>query len=201
MARGDARKRECIRAAQAWLDQAEASLAKDQPVQGDLKLMLAKAELARTSDCGKTRQWKARAGRLAALLAAVLMAWGWHSFLDESSSAQIKQPAALFREQAAGAAALQKTEEQASIEAVAKVAPAEIDYGETAPQAAGIYGTVEPGSPIGAASPHMTYQQDEEQDGADREAAEEEQVYQSEPLLPDARTQLLMQQAGQVLRR
>lgn len=63
-----------IRAARDWLGRAEDSLARDNDVQGDLKLMLAKAELAHVGQCPRSRRlalWGRRAG---ALLAAVGLA-------------------------------------------------------------------------------------------------------------------------------
>lgn len=66
-------QRDHIRAAQDWLGQADASLARQQDVQGDLKLMLARAELARLENprAGKIAAW---GGRLAALLLAACLA-------------------------------------------------------------------------------------------------------------------------------
>ena len=66
-----------IRAARDWLGRAEDSLARDNDVQGDLKVMLAKAELARVSQCPRSRKlalWGSRAGAL--LAAAGLAALG-----------------------------------------------------------------------------------------------------------------------------
>ena len=66
---------EHIRAAREWLGRAEASLAQKNDVQGDLKLMLAKAELAHVGHCPASRRliiWGRRA--LAFLAAAGLAA-------------------------------------------------------------------------------------------------------------------------------
>lgn len=66
---------EHIRAAREWLGRAEDSLAQENDVQGDLKLMLAKAELAHVGHCSASQRliiWGRRA--LAFLAAAGLAA-------------------------------------------------------------------------------------------------------------------------------
>lgn len=210
MAQENAKKRERIRAAQAWLEQADDSLAQDRSVQGDLKLMLAKAELAQTSDSSRIRRWKARGSKAAALCAAVIIAWGGHSFLTEGSPEQREHSQPPQPVQLAGADVSQQPEEQDAAKDLS-VPALELEAWEETARVADIYGTVEPGSPIGAASPHMTYHQDPEQDEPEKDTAEDAQLstavpvstpdFQSEPMIPDVQTQLLMQQAGQVLRR
>lgn len=69
---------EHIRAAREWLGRAEDSLAQENDVQGDLKLMLAKAELAHVGHCPASRRliiWGRRALAFfaAAGLAAVIL--------------------------------------------------------------------------------------------------------------------------------
>ena len=69
---------EHIRAAREWLGRAEDSLAQENDVQGDLKLMLAKAELAHVGHCPASHRliiWGRRA--LAFLAAAGLAAALW----------------------------------------------------------------------------------------------------------------------------
>lgn len=60
-----------IRAARDWLGRAEDSLSRENDVQGDLKLMLAKAELAHVGHCPRSRTLLLWGRRLAALLVAV----------------------------------------------------------------------------------------------------------------------------------
>lgn len=67
-----------IRAARDWLGRAEDSLSRENDVQGDLKLMLAKAELAHVGHCPRSRTLLLWGRRIAALLvAAGLVAFFW----------------------------------------------------------------------------------------------------------------------------
>lgn len=63
-----------IRAARNWLGQAEHSLDQENDVQGDLKLMLAKAELSRVTDSPRVLGLKRWGIRLLPAAAAVLLA-------------------------------------------------------------------------------------------------------------------------------
>lgn len=63
-----------IRAARDWLGRAEDSLAHDNDVQGDLKLMLAKAELAHVGQSPRSRRLKCWGRRALALGTAALLA-------------------------------------------------------------------------------------------------------------------------------
>jgi hypothetical protein len=65
---------EHIRAAREWLGRAEDSLAQENDVQGDLKLMLAKAELAHVGHCPASRRLIVWGRRTLALLAAAGLA-------------------------------------------------------------------------------------------------------------------------------
>lgn len=62
-----------IRAARNWLGQAEHSLEHENDVQGDLKLMLAKAELSRVEDSQSVSRFKYWGIRLLPAAAAVLL--------------------------------------------------------------------------------------------------------------------------------
>ena len=74
-------KQASIRAARDWLDEADASLAKGSGLTGDLKVMLAKAELQRAEETEpETRlaRWRRRGWRIAPLTAAAAfigLAW------------------------------------------------------------------------------------------------------------------------------
>ncbi|SHK59757.1 hypothetical protein SAMN05216582_1097 [Selenomonas ruminantium] len=70
-------QRNHIRAARDWLGKAEDSLAREKDVQGDLKLMLAKAELAQMDPSPQSRRLSSWGGRLAALLLAMGIAGGF----------------------------------------------------------------------------------------------------------------------------
>ena len=65
---------EHIRAAREWLGRAEDSLAQENDVQGDLKLMLAKAELAHVGNCPRSQRLIAWGRRALALLIAAGLA-------------------------------------------------------------------------------------------------------------------------------
>lgn len=76
-----------IRAAREWLGEAESSLEQENDVQGDLKLMLARAELSRVKDTPATCRLKARALKvLPAVCAALIVAAGAWA-LDDSEDA------------------------------------------------------------------------------------------------------------------
>lgn len=78
---GDKRKQQSIRAARDWLDEADASLAKGSGLQGDLKVMLARAELQRAEETEPPtrfhawRRWARRIVPLTAAAAVVALAW------------------------------------------------------------------------------------------------------------------------------
>ena len=192
------KKQEHIRAARNWLGQAEHSLARDREAQGDLKLLLARAELARAESGSLWGRLSAGAVKGVAFLAALALAVGGWQLLGPGGS-PLRQDTRHMETPLAGAA---------------------IHQAETQPEAlpaplAASTGTAEPGSPISAASPHMTYQperhREERQEPAPREeeAGSGEETGQAAPMaaapavppVPDAETQLLMQKAGEVLRR
>jgi len=63
-----------IRAARDWLGRAEDSLSQKNDVQGDLKLMLAKAELAHVGQCSQSRRIILWGKRMAAFIVAAGLA-------------------------------------------------------------------------------------------------------------------------------
>lgn len=78
---GDERKQQSIRAARDWLDEADASLSRGSGLKGDLKVMLAKAELQRAEEAEPPTRaaiWRRRVLRVVPLTAAaVIVALAW----------------------------------------------------------------------------------------------------------------------------
>lgn len=192
------KKQEHIRAARNWLGQAEHSLARDREAQGDLKLLLARAELARAESGSPWPRLSAGAVKGGAFLAALALAVGGWQLLGPGGS-PLRQDNQHMETPVAGAAIYQAETQPEAL---------------PAPLAAST-GTAEPGSPISAASPHMTYQPERHREGREEPAPREEEAGSREetgqaapmaaapapPSVPDAETQLLMQKAGEVLRR
>lgn len=87
-----------IRAARDWLGRAEDSLAREDDVQGDLKLMLARAELARVGQSHRSRALSQWGRRGAALLVALALAGGvlWGT---RPAATEVEQPAAVSSSQ------------------------------------------------------------------------------------------------------
>ena len=76
-----------IRAARDWLGQAEHSLDRENDVQGDLKLMLAKAELSRVQASPRGNRLKCWGLRfIPAVVALAIDAGGWLAWQDGSHS-------------------------------------------------------------------------------------------------------------------
>lgn len=67
-------KKHHIRAAREWLGKAENSLDQQDDLQGELKLMLAKAELSQLEESAKTQRWRRRMLRVLALVTALAIA-------------------------------------------------------------------------------------------------------------------------------
>lgn len=180
-----------IRAAREWLGQADASLDRADDVKGDLKLMIAKAELAGAGPCRTTRKLKLWLSRGTAFAVAVLLVLLIEHGVALKEEPQPESVATVDTLQAGGKEAeLEEVLSQgkdvseenlsaavvppAEVEPAAEVLPAVSEREEISRE-----GTVEVGSPQGAASPHMTYHP---------------------PQVPAPDKQLLMQRAGEVLR-
>lgn len=180
-------KRARIQAARDWLGQADASLDRKEDVQGDLKLMLAKAELEGAAPGKKTRMLKCWLSRGAALAVAILMAlfienWSPDREPVQEPAPMLEVPAVVADEaeadrgavvpEAAGEQLVQPQEDGENISLAMQPADnqEEPDSRE---------GTFEAGSPQSAASPHLTY---------------------VPPRVPEPDKQRLMQEAGAVLR-
>ncbi len=180
-------KRARIQAARDWLGQADASLDRNEDVQGDLKLMLAKAELEGASPGKKTRRLRRWLSRGAALAFAILIAlfienWSldresvqepapMEEVHEEAGIAEVDRPADV--PEAAGDQFAQPQEEGENISLVLQPETAQ-------EETAGREGPFEAGSPQSAVSPHLTY---------------------APPAVPEPDKQRLMQEAGAVLRR
>ena len=169
-------QQEHIRAAREWLGRAEDSLARENDVQGDLKLMLAKAELAHVGQCHRSRQLLVWGRRIAALLVAAGLAAG----LFWAPAADIAENVPPQQEQtgASPPAALQTPVQQPEKAAPQPQEPAAAPIAPAAPQPA----------PEKAAPP-----------AADREAVTVP-APQVKNALPDEAKQQLMQSAGKILR-
>ena len=184
-------KRARIQAARDWLGQADDSLGRADELQGDLKLMLAKAELEGASPGRGARRLRKWLSRGAALAVAVLIALAIESWplgrepAQENLSPPAEAPAA------AGESVTEKSmgdgqpvreaagPESSSLpprEMAAETDPAP-PVQEEIPAREGVF---EVGTPQSAVSPHLTYEP---------------------PQVPSADKQKLMQEAGEVLRR
>lgn len=75
-----------IRAAREWLGKAETSLDKHEDIQGDLKLMLAKAELSHVSEAGAAKKCNMLVKKILPALVAMLITVAGFSFLQVFTS-------------------------------------------------------------------------------------------------------------------
>lgn len=180
-------KRARIQAARDWLGQADASLDRKEDVQGDLKLMLAKAELEGAAPGKKTRMLKSWISRGAALALAVLIALFIESWSLDRETVQESAPV----EEISAVAGKTEVDRVAEVPEAAgeKIAQPQAEDEENISLAlqpadnqeepASSEGPFEAGSPQSAASPHLTY---------------------VPPRVPEPDKQRLMQEAGAVLR-
>lgn len=185
------RQRHHIRAARDWLGKAEHSLAEDNEVRGELKVMLAKAELAQArqgAEAGPLRRW---GRRLLPAAAALLIAGGGWLGLQFAQSGRPPAPAV---ENAAStpetpAAALPPAVEDSPTAAVDDAVPSE------------------PASPppVYASSEAVAQQQAASVSGTAAQPAAQEQPALNKapskaPAVPNDDMQKLMQTAGKALR-
>ena len=185
-------KRARIKAARDWLGQADDSLERADELQGDLKLMLAKAELEGASPGRRTlrlRKWLSRGAALAVAVLIVLAIENW-PFGREPVQEDISPPVpvrSLESQPKEDKAAAGQAEEEIHgsgenpppsgepVEERVVAVPPQVQESAEARE-----GTFEAGTPQSAASPHLTY---------------------APPRVPSADQQRLMQEAGEVLRR
>lgn len=88
------RLRNHIRAAREWLGQADSSLEQEKDIQGDLKLMLARAELQRANETRASVQGRLR--RIAPLATAIFVAaagLGWMAHEGMTGRAEVQKAA------------------------------------------------------------------------------------------------------------
>ena len=184
-------KRARIQAARDWLGQADDSLERADELQGDLKLMLAKAEREGASPgkriC-KLRKWLSRGAALVVAVLLVLAIENW-PFGREPVQEDISSPVparSLESPLQEDKTAAGQAEEEIHGTGENPTPPGEpVEESAAAPpqvqeRAEAREGTFEAGTPQSAASPHLTY---------------------APPRVPSADQQRLMQEAGEVLRR
>ena len=184
-------KRARIKAARDWLGQADDSLERADELQGDLKLMLAKAELEGASPgkiiC-KLRKWLSRGAALVVAVLLVLAIENW-PFGREPVQEDISPPVpvrSLESQPQEDKTVAGQAEEEIHGTGENPPSPGEpVEESAAVPlqvqeRAEAREGTFEAGTPQSAASPHLTY---------------------APTRVPSADQQRLMQEAGEVLRR
>lgn len=184
-------KRARIQAARDWLGQADDSLGRADELQGDLKLMLAKAELEGASPgrgVRRLRKWLARGAALAVAVLIALAIENWplgREPAQERLSLPAEAPAAATEPVAERAGGDGQGAREAAGPEGSSLPPREM-AAETAPappvqeEPPAREGVFEAGTPQSAVTPHLTY---------------------APPQVPSADKQKLMQEAGEVLRR
>ncbi len=93
------RKTHHIRAAQRWLGKAESSLEDRNDIQGDLKLMLARAELSRVEEAPRTARLKRWVRRLLPAAAALVIAGAFLLPLPQAGEAVPESASAVPRQE------------------------------------------------------------------------------------------------------
>lgn len=176
------KQRRHIRAARQWLGEAETSLAENHRVRGELKVMLAKAELARVEGTPGHRFVKRWSMRLMPALVALVIAGGGYALWQSRTAVYTAAPAPVRAQvDAVDAAATATSAPEAEPAAVAP--PQQMSEAEA------------PAKVTAAASPQAAPQE------TAPAAAEPHAVVQSAPKVPDDGMQKLMQTAGKTLRR
>ena len=170
-----------IRAARDWLGKAEDSLARENDVQGDLKLMLARAELAHVGQSRRSRILSLWGRRGAALLVAFALAAGicWQegpvAIRGEEASPRAEQPAV-------AANPIPSTTEKKADTVVIETAPVDTAQGREK-----------------KASPAVQPPAQQEKAQAPKQA-ETSPATKAAPQPPNVEKQQLMQSAGKILR-
>ena len=170
-----------IRAAREWLGRAEDSLAHDDDVQGDLKLMLARAELARVGQSPRSHRLKSWGSRGLAVGMAVVFAWLF-----------LWKPAAVPEEAAPPEVIQQSSAENRTAASQSGQLPQQVDR-------------TEPSEQVAQADPVGTQRINELPEPVHQQAVETEPAKAAEPSVPhprvpDKEKQQLMQSAGKILR-
>lgn len=173
-----------IRAARDWLGQAENSLDQENDVRGDLRLMLAKAELAQVKDSPRGAKIKRWAGRLLPALVAVVLVAAGMAIIPHGG----KAPAGQEQDASLSTETVGESEKPTG-----KVLPRQ--EGEAEPAAPA---PVQPrvASEVPQKAPPEAAKEQPVQPQSERSAA----IPQKSGQVPDAETQKLMQSAGKALR-
>lgn len=187
------KQRRHIRAARQWLGEAEHSLAENHRVRGELKVMLAKAELARVEGTPGHRFVKKWSMRLLPALVALVIAGGGHAFWQSRSAVYTAATAPVQAEvddvdaveDAAG------PQEAPAAQVTAAVSAAETEPGPSAPAEHLPQAEAAAAPAVAQAAPAQ------ERIPA---ATEPQPAAQSAPKIPDDGMQKLMQTAGKTLR-
>ena len=198
-------KQQSIRAARDWLAEADASLTSGSGLKGDLKVMLAQAELQRAQEAGPTSKWtRARrwAWRIVPLTAAavvVALAWFLTPAVAPPETAIIpSRPAEITTPAQSGE---RTTEEAAPQESAATTETSALAHEDSTTQAAVASAEnitdATSDARAGAIAPVM------EASSSDANVSAAPQVaaaQPSAPAVPAPETQKLMQSAGKALR-
>ena len=187
------KQRRHIRAARQWLGEAEHSLAENHRVRGELKVMLAKAELARVEGTPGHRFVKKWSMRLLPALVALVIAGGGYAFWQSRSAVYTAATAPVQAEvddvdaveDAAG------PQEAPAAQVTAAVSAAATEPGPSAPA------EHQPQAEAAAAPAVAQAAPAQERIPA---ATEPQPAAQSAPKIPDDGMQKLMQTAGKTLR-
>ena len=187
------KQRRHIRAARQWLGEAEHSLAENHRVRGELKVMLAKAELARVEGTPGHRFVKKWSMRLLPALVALVIAGGGYAFWQRRSAVYTAATAPVQAEvddvdaveDAAG------PQEAPAAQVTAAVSAAETEPGPSAPAEHLPQAEAAAAPAVAQAAPAQ------ERIPA---ATEPQPAAQSAPKIPDDGMQKLMQTAGKTLR-
>ena len=187
------KQRRHIRAARQWLGEAENSLAENHRVRGELKVMLAKAELARVEGTPGHRFVKKWSMRLLPALVALVIAGGGYAFWQSRSAVYTAATAPVQAEvddvdaveDAAG------PQEAPAAQVTAAVSAAETEPGPSAPAEHLPQAEAAAAPAVAQAAPAQ------ERIPA---ATEPQPAAQSAPKIPDDGMQKLMQTAGKTLR-
>ena len=174
-------RKRSIRAARDWLAGAEDALAGADDVSGDLKLMLARAELACTTSTRRARLRRRARILLPGLVLVALALWGlWY--------AQVQEPAAV------PAAAVEERAEIPAVQSPVEEAPA------PAPQTTVAAASLSPHVTEGAETPAAAVHETPAAAPAVHESAAPPAAHAPASRLPSADMQHLMQVGGKILR-
>ena len=174
-------RKRSIRAARDWLAGAEDALAGADDVSGDLKLMLARAELACTTSTRRARLRRRARILLPALALVALALWGlWYAQVQESAAV----PAAAVEERAE-IPAVQSSVEEAPV---------------PAPQTTVAAASLSPHVTSDAAAPAVAEHETSAAALAVHESAAPPAAHAPVSRLPSADMQHLMQVGGKILR-